>query len=120
MTLAPRKGAPTKAFRDGGAALWGTTGWNTSQLKDVSLLRWSIAPLPWKATNRTVSFTDGVLIYKATSAPEAAWQLVKYLASREGQLGWSCASYSRSLGARHPRSPCRPQQRRGLVLSSLT
>jgi multiple sugar transport system substrate-binding protein len=90
--IAPQRGAPQKAFREGGAAMWGTTAWNTSQLKDVGLFRWSIAPLPWKATNKTLSFTDCVLITKQTGAPEAAWQLVKYLTSREGQLDWSNAT----------------------------
>ncbi|MGH2354461.1 MAG: extracellular solute-binding protein [Chloroflexota bacterium] len=90
--IAPRQGAPRKHFREGGAALWGTTGWNTSQLGDVSLFKWSIAPLPWKVTNKALSFTDCVLITNLSKAPEASWQLVKYLTSQEGQLDWSNAT----------------------------
>jgi multiple sugar transport system substrate-binding protein len=90
--IAPRRGAPTRHFREGGAAMWGTTGWNTSQLSEVTLFKWSIAPLPWKVTNKALSFTDCVLITNLTRAPEAAWQLVKYLTSQEGQLDWSKAT----------------------------
>jgi multiple sugar transport system substrate-binding protein len=90
--IAPRRGATTRPFREGGAVLWGTTGWNTSQLGDVSLFKWSIAPLPWKVTNKALSFTDGVVITNLSKAPEAAWQLVKYVTSQEGQLDWSNAT----------------------------
>lgn len=90
--IAPRRGAPMKPFREGGAAMWGTTGWDTSQLRDLSLFKWSIAPLPWKVTNKALSFTDGVLITNLSKAQDAGWQLVKYLASQEGQLDWSRAT----------------------------
>jgi ABC-type glycerol-3-phosphate transport system substrate-binding protein len=81
-----------RPFAEGGAALWGTAGWNTSALTQVSLFRWGIAPLPWKATNKALSFTDGVLATNQTKAPDGAWELIKYLASREGQLAYSRAT----------------------------
>lgn len=90
--IMPRKGAPTRAFREGGAALWGTTGWNVSDLREVTLFRWGIAPLPWKVTNRTLSYTDPVVISKETKALDASWALVKYLTGREGQLAYSKAT----------------------------
>jgi multiple sugar transport system substrate-binding protein len=90
--VAPRRGTPAKPFAEGGAAFWGTTGWQTSALTSVTLFKWGIAPLPWKTTNKALSFTDGVLATNLTKAPDAAWQLIKYLTSKEGQLDWSKAT----------------------------
>lgn len=90
--VAPRRGAPARPFAEGGAALWGTAGWSTSNLSQVTLFKWGIAPLPWKVTNKALSFTDGVLATNQTKAAEAAWELIKYLTSREGQLAYSRAT----------------------------
>jgi multiple sugar transport system substrate-binding protein len=90
--VAPRRGAASRPFAEGGAALWGTAGWNTSALTQVTLFKWGIAPLPWKTTNKALSFTDGVLATNQTKAPDAAWELIKYLTSREGQLAYSTAT----------------------------
>jgi multiple sugar transport system substrate-binding protein len=90
--VSPRPGTPSKPFREGGAALWLNTGWSTSDLRDVSLFKWGLAPLPWKATNKTLSFTDCVLITAATKVKDAAWELVKYLTGRDGQLAYSNAT----------------------------
>jgi multiple sugar transport system substrate-binding protein len=97
--IAPPPGATSKPFREGGAALWLNTGWNTSDLRQVSLFKWGIAPIPWQATNKTLSFTDGILITNLSQAQDAAWQLVKYLTGQEGQL-----AYSKATG----RPPTRP------------
>jgi multiple sugar transport system substrate-binding protein len=90
--VSPRRGAPSAGFAAGGAAMWGTTGWNTSGLLKIDLFKWGIAPIPWQRDNRTLCFTDCVLINKATRAPEAAWALVKYLTSQEGQLDYAKAT----------------------------
>jgi multiple sugar transport system substrate-binding protein len=88
-----RRGAPSRPFREGGAAMWLTTGWSVSpDLRDVSLFQWGMAPVPWKTTNKTLSFTDCVLITNATRAKDAAWALVAYLTGKEGQLEYSTAT----------------------------
>jgi ABC-type glycerol-3-phosphate transport system substrate-binding protein len=56
-----------------------------------------MAPIPWKTTNKTLSFTDCVLITNASKAQDAAWSLVKYLTGKEGS--WPTA---RPPAARRP------------------
>ena len=56
-----------------------------TSLKDVSF-PWGIAPLPRQVTNKTVGYTNGIMANKGTKAPEAAWQVIKYITSQEGQL----------------------------------
>jgi N,N'-diacetylchitobiose transport system substrate-binding protein len=88
-----KRGAPSKPFREGGAAMWLNTGWAVSpDLREVSLFKWGMAPIPWKTTNKTLSFTDCVLITNATKAQDASWSLVKYLTGKEGQLAYSQAT----------------------------
>ena len=91
--VAVKRGAPSKPFREGGAAMWLQTGWSVSpDMRDVSLFKWGLAPIPWKTTNKTLSFTDCVLITNATKAQEASWALVKYLTGKEGQLAYGQAT----------------------------
>jgi hypothetical protein len=80
--VAPRRGPTVRPFVEGRAALWGTAGWNTSALTQVTLFRWGLAPLPWRVTNKALSFTDGVLATNQTRAPDAAWE--GQLAPRSG------------------------------------
>ena len=88
-----RRGATSKPFEQGGAALWLNSGWAVSpNLREVNLFKWGMAPMPWKTTNKTLSFTDCVLITNVTKAPDAAWALLKYLTGREGQLAYSQAT----------------------------
>lgn len=79
-------------FKTGRVAMWWGTGWEYASLAEGAGFRLGFAPFPWKATNKTVAFTDGVMITRRTKAPEASWALVKYLTSREGQLEYARAT----------------------------
>ncbi len=49
--------------------------------------RWSYAPVPKGPKGRkTLGTADGYAIWKGTKSPDAAWELVKYLSSKEYQL----------------------------------
>ncbi|MGH2369168.1 MAG: extracellular solute-binding protein, partial [Chloroflexota bacterium] len=82
----PAHGAPSKPMNMGGAAMWvrpASSGVN--ELKDVAF-SWGIAPLPRQVSNKTVAYTNCMMANKGTKVPEASWQVLKYLASQEGQL----------------------------------
>lgn len=87
-----KRGDPSKPFREGGMAFWMTQGWSVQDLRDVSIFKWGMAPLPWKTSNKSLSFTDGVLISKDTKTLDASWELVKYLTGRDGQIEYSRAT----------------------------
>lgn len=75
--------------------MWCNLGWDIfAQLRTMELFKWTLAPLPWKTTNKAITFVDCVLASKASPAPDAAWQLVKYLTSKDGQI-----DYTRATGA---------------------
>jgi ABC-type glycerol-3-phosphate transport system substrate-binding protein len=90
--VAVKRGDPSKPFVQGGAAFWLQPGWAVSDLRDVTSFKWGMAPLPWKTTNKSVSFTDCVLITKDTRALDASWELVKYLTGKDGQIEYSKAT----------------------------
>ena len=91
--IAPRQGAARRAFREGGASMWTTLSWSVFQtMRDVSLFKWSMAPLPRQAANKAIGFVDCVLASNQSKAPDAAWQLVKYLTSKDGQQDYSRAT----------------------------
>ena len=93
--VSPRRGAPSKPWIQGGGALWCSLGWDIfAQLRTMDSFKWAIAPLPWKTTNRAITFVDCALVSKAAQAPDAAWQLLKYLTGKEGQ-----ADYTQATGA---------------------
>jgi multiple sugar transport system substrate-binding protein len=82
----PAQGTQSTAFNTGGGALWITdvrTG--AAALKDVTF-SWGMAPLPRQVTNKSVAYTNGIMANKAAEAPDAAWQVIKYTVSQEGQL----------------------------------
>jgi multiple sugar transport system substrate-binding protein len=82
----PAQGQPSRAFNMGGGAMWITqTTAGATALKDATFA-WGMAPLPRQLTNKTVAYTNGIMANKGTKVPDAAWQVIKYLVSQEGQL----------------------------------
>jgi ABC-type glycerol-3-phosphate transport system substrate-binding protein len=82
----PAQGQPSRPFNQGGGAMWITQATaGATALKDATFA-WGMAPLPRQTTNKTVAYTNGVMANKATGVPDAAWQVIKYLVSQEGQL----------------------------------
>ena len=82
----PEQGAKVTAFAMGGTAFWlmGVRG-GVGQLNNAQF-PWGIAPLPYRVTNATSSFNNGIMANKASKAPEAAWQAIKYMTSQEANL----------------------------------
>jgi multiple sugar transport system substrate-binding protein len=82
----PAQGQPSRPFNQGGGAMWITQATaGATALKDATFA-WGMAPLPRQTTNKTVAYTNGIMANKATGVPDAAWQVIKYLVSQEGQL----------------------------------
>jgi ABC-type glycerol-3-phosphate transport system substrate-binding protein len=82
----PAQGQPSKAFNVGGGALWITqTTAGATALKDATF-GWGMAPLPKQVTNKTVAYTNGIMANKGSKVSDAAWQVIKYMVSQEGQL----------------------------------
>jgi multiple sugar transport system substrate-binding protein len=82
----PAQGQPSRPFNMGGGAMWITQATaGATALKDATFA-WGMAPLPRQTTNKTVAYTNGIMANKATVVPDAAWQVIKYLVSQEGQL----------------------------------
>jgi multiple sugar transport system substrate-binding protein len=82
----PAQGATVTPFAMGGAAMWvAAVSSGVTMLKDATFT-WGIAPLPRQVTNKTMAYTNGIMANKDTKAPEASWQIIKYISSQEGQL----------------------------------
>ena len=82
----PAQGVAARPMNMGGAAMWVQTAQGgIAALKDVTF-RWGLAPLPRQVTNKTVSYTNSMMANRASKNPEGAWQVLKYIASQEGQL----------------------------------
>ncbi len=58
--------------------------WGIGGLKDATF-NWDIAPLFKNKNNATVVFGSGLAISKDCKNPEAAWKLIEFLTSEEGQ-----------------------------------
>jgi multiple sugar transport system substrate-binding protein len=58
--------------------------WGIGGLKDATF-NWDIAPLFQNKQPATVLFGSGLAITKDSQHPEAAWKLIEYLTSEEGQ-----------------------------------
>jgi multiple sugar transport system substrate-binding protein len=82
----PAQGATVTPFTMGGAAMWTTDPRSgVTSLKDATF-PWGIAPLPRQVTNKSMAYTNGIMANKGAEAPDAAWQVIKYITSQEGQL----------------------------------
>jgi multiple sugar transport system substrate-binding protein len=73
------------AFEQGVAAMEINGSWLVPT-HEAAGIKFGIAPLPAGPAGKATSVNPtGAVIYKNTDAPEAAWELVKYLASPEAQ-----------------------------------
>ena len=82
----PAQGAPNQPFAMGGAAMWVMSTRGGVPMLANANFKWGLAPLPRQVTNKTACFTNSIMANKATKVPEASWQVLKYVASLEGQL----------------------------------
>jgi multiple sugar transport system substrate-binding protein len=76
--------SPDPLFAQGKVAMSTTGFWGIGGLKDATF-NWDIAPLFKNKQNATVVFGSGLAISKDCPNPEAAWKLIEFLTSEEGQ-----------------------------------
>jgi multiple sugar transport system substrate-binding protein len=76
--------SPDPLFAQGKVAMSMTGFWGISGLADVTF-NWDIAPLFQNEQPATVLFGSGLAISKDSEHPEAAWKLIEWLTSEEGQ-----------------------------------
>ncbi len=76
--------SPDPLFAQGKVAMSTTGFWGIGGLKDATF-NWDIAPLFKNKQNATVVFGSGLAISKDCKNPEAAWKLIEFLTSEEGQ-----------------------------------
>lgn len=76
--------SPDPLFAQGKVAMSTTGFWGIGGLKDATF-NWDIAPLFRNKAPATVLFGSGFGISKDSKHPEAAWKLIEYLTSEEGQ-----------------------------------
>ncbi len=76
--------SPDPLFAQGKVAMSTTGFWGIGGLKDATF-NWDIAPLFKNKNNATVVFGSGLAISKDCKNPEAAWKLIEFLTSEEGQ-----------------------------------
>ena len=76
--------SPDPLFAQGKVAMSTTGFWGIGGLKDAPF-NWDIAPLFKNKENATVVFGSGFAISKDSQNPEAAWKVIEFLTSEEGQ-----------------------------------
>jgi multiple sugar transport system substrate-binding protein len=73
-----------QAFIDQRIAMVEDGSWSLKDILSAASFRVGVAPFPAGPVRRvTLATTDGFAIYAGTRHPEAAWELVKFLVSRE-------------------------------------
>jgi ABC-type glycerol-3-phosphate transport system substrate-binding protein len=73
-----------QAFALGRLAMVEDGSWSLKNILEVAPFRVGVAPLPAGPVRRvTLASTDGFGIYRGTRYPEAAWELLKFLTTRE-------------------------------------
>jgi multiple sugar transport system substrate-binding protein len=77
--------SPDPLFAQGKVAMSTTGFWGIGGLKDATF-NWDIAPLFKNKVNATVVFGSGFSISKDCQNPEAAWKVIEFLTSEEGQM----------------------------------
>jgi multiple sugar transport system substrate-binding protein len=82
----PDQNTKAMAFNMGGTAMWlmGVRG-AVGQLNNARF-PWGIAPLPRQVKNSTVTINNGIMANKGSKAPDAAWQTINYITSKESTL----------------------------------
>jgi multiple sugar transport system substrate-binding protein len=76
--------APSAAFASGRLAMAEDGSWALNEILSNARFRVGVAPFPAAPVRRTTSATiDGFGIYAGTRYPDAAWEFVKFLVSKE-------------------------------------
>ncbi len=76
--------SPTDAFLAQKVAMVEDGSWSLKNILSKALFRVGVAPLPSGPVRRvTLATTDGFGIYTRTKNPDAAWELVKFLISKD-------------------------------------
>jgi multiple sugar transport system substrate-binding protein len=89
-----QKTGTQKAFIDGQVAMVEDGSWALKEILAKSQFRMGIAPFPAGPVRRvTLATTDGFGIYGGTRHTEAAWELVKFLISKEYGLAMARANF---------------------------
>lgn len=85
---------PQQAFISEKVAMAEDGSWALKNILSNAKFRVGVAPFPSGPSRRvTLATTDGFGIYKGTRYPEAAWELMKYLISREYGLAMAQANF---------------------------
>jgi len=83
-TLALQKVEPRQAFASGRVAMVEDGSWALRDILTQARFQVGVAPFPAGPARRaTLATTDGYAIYAGTQHPEAAWELLKFLTSKE-------------------------------------
>jgi multiple sugar transport system substrate-binding protein len=78
-------GGPDPLFAQGKVAMATTGFWGIGGLKDATF-NWDISPLFQNKKPATVLFGSGFAISKDCKNPDAAWKVIDFLTSEEGQM----------------------------------
>lgn len=73
-------------FMTGRVAMIATGRWVVPLYKKIKKFEWDVSVLPHGKKRASILASAGLVIAKDTKYPKAAWQLVKYLTSREAQI----------------------------------
>ena len=85
---------PQQAFISGKVAMAEDGSWALKNILSKAEFRIGVAPLPAGPVRRvTLSTTDGFGIYRGTRYPQAAWEMLKYLISKEYGLAMAQANF---------------------------
>jgi multiple sugar transport system substrate-binding protein len=87
-----KKVDPRQAFIDQHVAMVEEGSWALKDILEGAKFRFGVAPLPAGPRRKvTLATTDGFAIYAGTKFPEAAWELMKFLISKEYVLAMAQA-----------------------------
>jgi multiple sugar transport system substrate-binding protein len=85
---------PQQAFISGKVAMAEDGSWALKNILSNAEFRIGVAPLPAGPAKRvTLATTDGFGIYRGTLHPQAAWEMMKYLISKEYGLAMARANF---------------------------
>jgi multiple sugar transport system substrate-binding protein len=85
---------PQQAFISEKVAMAEDGSWALKNILSNAKFRIGVAPLPAGPARRvTLATTDGFGIYKGTRYPQAAWEMMKYLISKEYGLAMAQANF---------------------------
>ena len=85
---------PSDAFASGRVAMVEDGSWMLKEILTRAEFRVGVAPFPAGPVRRvTLATTDGFGIYAGTRHPDAAWELVKFLVSKEYGLAMARANF---------------------------